>query len=115
MRKAVESFLDYLTVERGVSRHTLAAYASDLGQFADFVSARSGRSGRLEAADASDLAAFADDMEARGYSPSTRARKTAALKSLYRFLKEEGVVESNPAEHLRTPSLKFSFSATIWN
>ena len=103
MREAVESFLDYLTVERGVSRHTLSAYASDLGQFADFVATRSGRTGGVKAADPGDFAAFADDMEARGYSPSTRARKIAALKSLFRFLKDEGVVDSNPTEHVRTP------------
>jgi integrase/recombinase XerD len=42
-------------------------------------------------------------MEERGYSPSTRSRKIAALRSFLKFLVEERVLEESPASHIRTP------------
>lgn len=102
MHSQVDSFLNYLAVERGLSPHTLSAYASDLSQFLDFLEEAGGlREWRDVGKDR--LAGYMDDLEERAYSQSTRARKVATLKSMFRFLKEEGVVTDNPTEGLRTP------------
>ena len=108
MRDAVEGFVQYLTVERGVSPNTLAAYSNDLTQFVEFVSSRSGlMSGIRTWADVSeqaisDYVLYLHDL---GYSQSTRARKMASCKSLFGFLVMEDVVESNPTANLSSPRL----------
>ena len=90
-------FLAYLELERGLSRNTLEAYRSDLLQFGEFLERRG-----LSAAGAShgDLAAFLSELEV---AASTRARKVACLRSFYRHLRRDGVIEHDPSAELRGP------------
>lgn len=107
MREQIDSFLNYLAVERGLSSNTLDAYFNDLSGLVEFLEIGSGNSrdgqGRWADVSASDIAAYVDDLDERGYARSTRARKIASLKSMFRFLREEGLVEDNPTEGLRSP------------
>jgi integrase/recombinase XerD len=98
-------FLAYLELERGLSRNTLAAYRGDLLQFGDFLGRRA-----LAPVDAThgDLAAFLAEL-ARGdrehppVAATTLARKVACLRSFYRHLRREGLIEHDPTAELRGP------------
>ncbi len=103
MLDAISAFLDYLTVERGLSRHTLAAYSNDLTGLAGFLSARGGVATSWERVAPGDIASYLKDMDGRGYSPATKARKLAALKSFMKFMKAEGHVSDDPVERVRSP------------
>lgn len=102
----VLDFLGYLELERGLSRHTIAAYRSDLSQFAQFLADRG--LGALTVTH-SDLAQFLAEL-ARGdgerpaVAPSTLARKAACLRSFYRHLRKEGAIEHDPTADLRGPA-----------
>jgi integrase/recombinase XerD len=91
------SFLDYLELERGLSRNTLEAYRSDLLQFGQFLEHRG-----LVATDVThrDLAAFLAELTV---AASTLARKIACLRSFYRHLRREGTIEHDPTADLRGP------------
>ena len=110
-------FLAYLELERGLSRNTLDAYRSDLLQFGEYLD----RS-RLTAAAAAhgDLSAFLSELaEPRAperaaasgrdgavrapVAASTLARKVACLRSFYRHLRREGIIEHDPTADLRGP------------
>jgi integrase/recombinase XerD len=101
-------FLAYLELERGLSRNTLEAYRIDLLQLGEFLRRRG--IGALDV-DHHDLAAFlselADGGEARGgrapVSPATLQRKAACLRSFYRHLRREGLLEHDPTAELRGP------------
>jgi len=90
-------FLAYLELERGLSRNTLEAYRSDLLQLGHYLRRR-----RLHATRAthSDLAAFLAELPV---APSTLARKVACVRSFYRHLRREGVIEHDPTAELRGP------------
>ena len=106
MRNAVQDFVHYLTVERGVSPNTLAAYRNDLTQLVEFVSSRNGHSRGIRTwADVSDqtISDYVLYLHDLGYSQSTRARKIASCKSLFGFLVMEDVVETNPTANLSSP------------
>ena len=106
MRDAVEDFVQYLTVERGVSPNTLAAYRNDLTQLIEFVSSRDGHSRGIRTwADVSDqtISDYVLYLHDLGYSQSTRARKMASCKSLFRFLVLEDVVKNNPTVNFSSP------------
>lgn len=117
MRQSVESFLHYLSVERGVSPHTLTAYANDLYRLVQFLADEAPRGlGAVESwSEVTDrqIGAYLDDLDARGYSLSTRARKVASVKSFFRFLKQEGVIEQNPAEGVRSPRVGRSLPSAL--
>jgi integrase/recombinase XerD len=108
-------FLAYLELERGLSRNTLEAYRSDLLQFGSYldrrgVGATQARHGDL-ATFMAELAVgsagsedFVGGAEARPpAAPSTLARKVACLRSFYRHLRREGVIEHDPTADLRGP------------
>ena len=106
MRDAVEDFVHYLTVERGVSPNTLAAYRNDLTQLVEFVSSRNRHSRGIRTwADVSDqtISEYVLHLHDLGYSQSTRARKIASCKSLFGFLLMEDVVNTNPTANLSSP------------
>jgi integrase/recombinase XerD len=97
----IASFLSHLRAERGLAANTIAAYRSDLGQLASMIKGRD-RAIAWEHVGARKLEDYTLDLRKRGYSDTTVARKVAAVKSLFQFLAEDGIVRPNPAERLRT-------------
>ena len=98
-------FLAYLELERGLSRNTLEAYRSDLLQFGQFLAASG--TGALEA-DARVLRGFITRLgtgapERQPVAPATVQRKVACLRSFYRHLRREGLLEHDPAAELHGP------------
>ena len=98
-------FLAALELERGLSRNTLEAYRSDLQQYGLFLSAR-GRD-PLEATP-NDLAAFVSELadgtdRRRPLAPATLQRKIACLRSFYRHLRREQIIDHDPTAELRPP------------
>ncbi len=98
-------FLGYLELERGLSRNTLEAYRSDLQQFGQFLARE--RLDPLEIS-ATQLAAFVSELAgsgsgASGVAPATLQRKVACLRSFYRYLRRERMIEHDPAAELRGP------------
>jgi integrase/recombinase XerD len=95
-----EPFLEMLAVERGASRHTLAAYAGDLADAAAFM-ARQARP--LEQATSDDLRAWLAALDAQGLKSATIARKLSALRQYFRFLYLERLRPDDPSVHLDRP------------
>jgi integrase/recombinase XerD len=98
-------FLGYLELERGLSRNTLEAYRSDLLQFGGFLASR-----ELDplTVDHADLAAFVSQLaDGRNGRPpvaaATLQRKIACLRSFYRHLRREHLIEEDPTAELRGP------------
>jgi integrase/recombinase XerD len=101
----VLDFLAYLELERGLSRNTLEAYRSDLLQYGAWLE-RTGRDVlEVEHADLSAfLAELATGAEERAPAAATTLqRKTACLRSFYRHLRRDEVLEHDPTAELRAP------------
>ena len=97
-------FLAYLEFERGLSRNTLEAYRSDLLQFGRFLEKRNGSALEATSADVADfLSALANGNGGPGASTATIHRKAACLRSFYRHLRREGMLESDPTAALSAP------------
>jgi len=101
----VLDFLAYLELERGLSRNTLEAYRTDLQQFGEFLGRRDTDALR---ADHADLTAWIDELAAGGAdrrpaAPTTLQRKIACLRSFYRHLRREEILDGDPTAELRAP------------
>jgi len=101
----IGDFLAYMELERGLSRNTLEAYRSDLLQLAAFLHGR--HLDVLEVGHAELSAFFAElsggDGENPPVAPSTLARKVACVRSFYRHLRMDGVIDHDPTAELRGP------------
>jgi len=97
--KAVADFLRHLR-ERNASLHTIKAYTGDLANFAAYVGSRSWKQ-----IDHITVRGFLSQLYEKGLGKTSVARSLAAVRSLYRWLASEGVVEQNPAKLVATPKL----------
>jgi integrase/recombinase XerC len=96
---ATDSFLRHLRA-RNASVHTIKAYAGDLDAFSCYTGSREWKS-----IDHIVIRGFLSHLYDRGLGKTSVARALAAVRSLYRWLAQEGVVEQNPAKLVSTPRL----------
>jgi integrase/recombinase XerD len=101
-------FLSYLEIERGLARNTLEAYRTDLQQFQMFAAAHGLEPLRVTPQDLADfLSELAAPSDGRTpLAPATLQRKIACLRSFYRHLRREGLIEHDPATELRAPRVR---------
>jgi len=97
--KAVADYLRHLR-ERNASPHTMKAYAGDLANFSAFAGSRGWKQ-----IDHIVIRGFLSQLYEKGLSKTSVARSLAAVRSLYRWLAQEGVVDQNPAKLVATPKL----------
>jgi integrase/recombinase XerC len=99
VERAVDQFLGVLR-QRNSSVHTVKAYAGDLDSFSAYVGTR-----EWKRIDHIAIRGFLSHLYEKGLSKTSVARSLAAVRSLYRWLAQEGVVEQNPAKLVATPKL----------
>jgi integrase/recombinase XerC len=97
--KAVSDFIQHLR-ERNASLHTIKAYSTDLSLFAAYAGSRGWKQ-----IDHIAVRGFLSQLYDKGLSKTSVARALAAVRSLYRWLAREGLVEQNPAKLVATPKL----------
>jgi integrase/recombinase XerC len=99
VERATDDFLRHLR-ERNASAHTIKAYTGDLDCFAAYIGSRDWKKiGHIA------IRGFLSHLYDKGLSKPSVARALAAVRSLYRWLAQEGVVEQNPAKLVSTPRL----------
>ena len=99
-------FLDYLRLNRNTSLHTVAAYGSDLSQFLGFAASSLDKDmKRLRPCDIelSVIRGFMAQLYRQGQSRASVARKLSALRSFARFLRREGLIDSDPVALAASP------------
>jgi integrase/recombinase XerC len=97
--KAVAQFLQSLR-QRNASIHTIKAYQGDLAEFGAYVGSRGWKQ-----IDHVAVRGFLARLYEKGLGKTSVARSLAAVRSLYRWLAQEGVVDHNPAALVSTPKL----------
>lgn len=96
----VLDFIAYLELERGLSRNTLEAYRSDLLQLGAWLHDNGKHALTVEH---TDLAAFVETLAAAGAASTTIQRKVACLRSFYRHLRREELLDRDPTAELKGP------------
>ena len=99
VERATDGFLRHLGAGNA-SAHTIKAYTGDLDAFAAYIGSRD-----WKAIDHIAIRGFLSHLYDKGLSKTSVARALAAVRSLYRWLAQEGVVEQNPAKLVSTPRL----------
>ena len=105
MKKQLQSFLEYLELNRNASRHTLLAYRGDLTQYLASVKKQTGRSVRPSDLNHETVRAFLGELYRQGTAGSSSARKLAAIRSFARYLRREGLLDRDPGALIASPRL----------
>lgn len=104
MREKIQEFLDYITVEKGYTDNTLAAYRNDLSQFAAYLETRVAGWSEVDQNVILDYIMFMRTEQE--YASSTVARKVAAIKSFFHYLADRGEIEDDPTATLDSPKVR---------
>lgn len=96
--KLAEDFRLYLEVERNLSLHTVKAYYNDISDYLAWASDRLPQDLTYK-----EIRLYLAELATRDYSKTTTARKIAAIRTFYRYLYRERLVNTNPADSIRHP------------
>ncbi|MCW3786209.1 tyrosine-type recombinase/integrase [Plebeiibacterium sediminum] len=100
---SIKSFLKYLEFEKRSSKYTLVSYRCDLEQFIAFSKEKGIES--IALITRKHIRNWIVDMVNSGLAPKSVNRKVTSLKSYFKFLMREGIVEVNPVDGVPTPRL----------
>jgi integrase/recombinase XerC len=103
MRSQIGQFLQYLSIERGASPHTLKGYREDLHSLAEYLADGEGTSPAPSSITTNELRGFLSALHDAGYAKSSISRRMASVRSFMKFGQREGWAKSNPAKALRNP------------
>ncbi|OQY22696.1 MAG: site-specific tyrosine recombinase XerD [Anaerolineaceae bacterium 4572_32.2] len=101
MQAQVKDFLRFISIEKGYSNHTIAAYGNDLGQFLDY--ARKEGISSWQGVSRTHILDYILTLKQREYASSTVTRKISAVRSLFRFLVADGVLVDDPTDAVDSP------------
>ena len=101
--KELESFLEYLRTEREASPHTLDGYSRDTAQFAELALNTTAAKAAWSKVDTYQARAFIVQLRNEGLSKTSILRKISSLRSFYRYLVREGIVQKNPFVGINSP------------
>lgn len=104
-RTTISEFLDYLQAERNASANTVMAYRNDLAQFAEYLSTTQPHDATWASIDSAVISAYVEVLNQHNYTASTKARKIAALKTLFNRLHALGLIADVPTRQLRSPKV----------
>ncbi|CAD7853461.1 MAG: Site-specific tyrosine recombinase XerC [Olavius algarvensis Gamma 1 endosymbiont] len=105
------AFLHHLAHERRLSAHTLSNYRRDLTRFRTWL--EDGKGNSWERLDQQTIRGYVAWRHRSGVSGRTLQRELSALRSLYRYLLREGMVDGNPAQGVRAPKTARKLPATL--
>lgn len=110
MTSLLDSYLQTLLIEKGLSENTLSAYTADLTRFIDFLTARNMP---LTDIDETGIFLYIVDIRKHGLSGRSLARHLSALRGFFSFAIEEKYLQSDPARFLENPKTSRELPAVL--
>jgi integrase/recombinase XerD len=103
MKELITTFLDYLSVERGLSSNTIVSYRKDLEFYIDFLTRR--HIDNLSKITKNDITNFMLAQKDKGISTNSVVRRLAAIRMFHRFLAREKILKNDPSDLIDSPKL----------
>ena len=103
MEEFIDGFLNYLTVERGLSRNTIISYSEDLRSYAGYLKKQSIKS--FSTTTKNDIVGFMMFRKDHKLAANSIARSLAAIRMFYRFLVRERILKTDPSSLVDSPKL----------
>ena len=101
LRRALEEYLSFLSVEKGSSKNTVDAYARDLRHYLGFLEGRA--ISEPDGVSRPDIEAYLAALGESGHAPSSIRRVVSAIRGFHRFMLLERLCDSHPAANLVLP------------
>jgi len=104
MKDYSEGFLEYLGMQKNMSKNTIDAYHRDVMEFSNFLSERN--EADLQEASNTDIIAYLLKLKNAGKSAATVNRKIASLRTFYHYMQETSLIAVNPTVNIKSPKIE---------
>jgi integrase/recombinase XerD len=111
MDQLLDSFLTYLTVEKGLSKNTLESYGRDVRKFLLFL--EEGQIKTIQEIKYENILDFLSHFKKQGFSDTTTVRTIVSIKQFFKYLLLEKIIKEDPTSQIRTPKMKKSIPGVI--
>ncbi len=106
MEEHINSFIEYLRIERNYSKNTIESYLIDISDFKDFLIEANGELPILDDIDYLTIRSYLAKLQGRQLARSTILRKLSSLRSFFKYLYRRGYVKIDPTSNLSSPKLQ---------
>lgn len=103
MKELIDTFLNYLSVERGLAKNTIISYREDLHAYINFMEYN--KIDALSRIQKNDIVDFMLNQKDKGVQASSIARRLAAIRMFHRFLVRERILKADPSNLIDSPKL----------
>jgi len=103
MDQLLDQFLHYLIIEKGLSQNTIYAYSHGLSRFLDHLKRKGIQ--EIEKVNKFDVRAYLLALRRQNLSTKTIVRNLIAIRTFFRFLHQDGILETNPVEDFESPKI----------
>jgi len=111
MDQLLDSFLTYLTIEKGLSKNTLESYGRDVRKFLTFL--EEGQINTVQEIKYENILDFLSHFKKQGFSDTTTVRTIVSIKQFFKYLLLEKIIKEDPTSQIRTPKMKKSIPGVI--
>ena len=106
MDELTQTYLDYLIIEKGLSRNTIMSYSEDLARFLNFL--EKNKIDTVQGVDTTTIFAWLIDLAKNGLSAKSRARHLISIRGFFKFLLNEKIISANPLKNVDIPKTGLS-------
>ena len=101
----ISDYINYLEIEKGLSKNTILAYSSDITGFFDFLDEFYNNNVVLDEIKRKDFSSYTKFLARKNINPSSITRKIASIKGFFRFLCFRRDIKKNPSISVKYPKL----------
>ena len=109
----IEQFLQYLTIDLGLSTNTTSAYRNDLNQYFTSIGKNNNSINYSKVITRENINQYIKTMQKKQYASTTISRKIESIKSFVSYLEEEGILFENVTKSVKTPRKGLSIPNTL--
>ena len=107
----LDNFLNYLMVEKGLSKNTIESYSRDLQKFITYLE----KNNRVDLSEVAnlDIMAFLVEVKSKGLSSKSTGRNLSAVRMFFKFLVQEGFLDIDPSINIESPKIRPSLPSVL--
>lgn len=107
----LDNFLNYLMVEKGLSKNTIESYSRDLQKFITYLE----KNNRVDVTEVInlDIMAFLVEVKSQGLSSKSTGRNLSAVRMFFKFLVQEGYLDIDPSTNIESPKIRPSLPSVL--
>lgn len=109
----ITGFQHYLKLEKGSSKHTIAAYIADVNKLAWYCEAQNAKSISPVEVSSADILAFVVELNKMGIGERSQARILSSFRAFYKYLLVEDLIDSDPMELIQGPQLPATYPEVL--